>query len=142
MSELPDYMENETGRYWRVNGKSHRDDGPAVITVEGSQTWFQHGVIRRKNNGDGPSHIGVDGTQWWTNEKGFHRDDGPAIIYPDGARRIQGFTIHRDDEPNNRNQWFINDHPITANVRAWLAENNISYPFTDEEKVLFKLTFC
>jgi hypothetical protein len=43
---------------WYLNGKLHREDGPASIWVEGRQNWYLNGER--------------------------HRTDGPAIVYPDG----------------------------------------------------------
>ena len=44
---------------WRVNGKLHRDDGPAVVRANGSQEWYRDGQR--------------------------HREGGPAVIYADGS---------------------------------------------------------
>jgi hypothetical protein len=43
---------------WYLNGKLHREDGPASIWVDGRQNWYLNGEV--------------------------HRTDGPAIVYPDG----------------------------------------------------------
>ena len=45
-------IENVGTEYW-VNGKSHRDDGPAIDYL--------------------------DGTKYWLNNNEYHRIDGPAI---------------------------------------------------------------
>ena len=41
-----------------LNGKLHREDGPAIIWEDGTLEYFLNGEL--------------------------HREDGPAIIYPDG----------------------------------------------------------
>ncbi len=46
---------------WWLNGKRHREDGPAVI-------W-------------------EDGDQWWSLNDNLHRTDGPAVICADGTQR-------------------------------------------------------
>jgi hypothetical protein len=43
-----------------LNGKCHREDGPAVESYEGSRYWYLNGDL--------------------------HREDGPAIEYSDGTR--------------------------------------------------------
>ncbi len=43
-----------------LDGKLHRDDDPAVISMSGTKEWFQHG-------------------QW-------HREDGPAIEWSFGKQ--------------------------------------------------------
>ena len=45
---------------WRVDGKLHREDGPAIEASHG-QFWLVNGK--------------------------FHREDGPAIEYPNGLKR-------------------------------------------------------
>jgi hypothetical protein len=47
-------------KYWWLNGKRHREDGPAI----------------ERANGD---------KYWWLNGK-RHREDGPAIEYASGSK--------------------------------------------------------
>jgi hypothetical protein len=47
-------------RYWYLNGKLHREDGPAIEYADGSSSW-------------------------WLNSK-CHRKAGPAVEYPNGSR--------------------------------------------------------
>ncbi len=49
---------------YRLLGRLHRDDGPAVECTDGTLYWYQHGKITMYGK--------------------LHRDDGPAIIYSDG----------------------------------------------------------
>lgn len=37
-----------------LNGKLHREDGPALILYDGTMQWYQHGVLHRTN---GPARI-------------------------------------------------------------------------------------
>jgi hypothetical protein len=54
-------------RYWRVNGKLHREDGPAVEDANGSKTWLINDKLHRK---DGPAYEDADGyKEWWINGK-------------------------------------------------------------------------
>jgi len=60
---------NETGNFvdgafniWKVNGKYHRDDGPAII----------HGISKENPNGTIHDYYQYDE---------LHRDDGPAVIH-------------------------------------------------------------
>jgi hypothetical protein len=59
----------------------HRDDGPALIKIDGTQYWYSHGSIHRN---DGPAVIRPDGTQEWWLDHRRHRNDGPAVIRADG----------------------------------------------------------
>ena len=57
---------------WYLNGKFHREDGPAIIRPDGSQFWYLNGRL--------------------------HREDGPAIIYSNGTvlyfKHGQSFVKH------------------------------------------------
>ena len=46
---------------WRINGKRHREDGPAIEGSNGNKAWYLNGKL--------------------------HREDGPAIEYHDGKNR-------------------------------------------------------
>jgi hypothetical protein len=66
---------------WKMDGKTHRADGPAVIYADGSQEWY---LNDKKHRTDGPARIWSDGYQeWWLDGK-LHRADGPAVIWSDG----------------------------------------------------------
>jgi len=61
---------------WEVDGKLHRDDGPAYIAADGYQAWYQYGVLHRVG---GPAAIFPNGGKvWWFNNK-VHRENGPAV---------------------------------------------------------------
>jgi len=47
-------------KLWYINGKLHREDGPAVEGADSTKMWFINGVR--------------------------HREDGPAIEYPSGTK--------------------------------------------------------
>jgi len=47
-------------KFWYLDDKFHREDGPAVEYPDGQK-------------------------QWWLNHN-LHREDGPAIEYPDGTK--------------------------------------------------------
>ncbi len=83
---------------WRdKRGQYHRDDGPAIIEVDGTQHWYQHGEIHRD---DGPARVELNGSQKWLYRGQLHRDDGPAVISPDGYQAwYQNGECHRDDGP-------------------------------------------
>ena len=66
-----------TGKYgritYRLNGKCHREDGPAIIEADGSQIWYLNGKCHRL---DGPAVIQADGTQeWWLNNTKYSFDN-------------------------------------------------------------------
>ena len=54
-------------RDWLLNGKIHREDGPAVEEVNGDKYWCQNGKIHRE---DGPAVEEADGSKhWYLNDK-------------------------------------------------------------------------
>lgn len=69
---------------WMLNGKLHREDGPAIIS------YYTDGGIKEQ--------------QWWINDE-QHREDGPAVItyYPNGNVNSESWwkenLRHRIDGP-------------------------------------------
>ena len=47
---------------WYLNGKRHREDGPAVEHGNGDKYWFLNGYLHRE---DGPAVEYVDGSKSW-----------------------------------------------------------------------------
>ena len=69
-------------RYYNTQGQLHREYGPAVVYVDGTQVWYQNDQLHRV---DGPAIECPDGRRaWWQNGQ-RHRIDGPAIEYADGS---------------------------------------------------------
>ena len=48
-------------KYWYLNGKCHREDGPAIEYANGSKLWYLNDQL--------------------------HREDGPAVEYANGDKR-------------------------------------------------------
>lgn len=86
-------LEYETGKYWYINGKLHRTDGPAIEYSDGSKEWYINGEQHRT---DGPAVECPNGYRTWYINGIRHRTDGPAIKYSDG-----------------RNEWYINGKNYT-----------------------------
>ncbi len=49
-------------KYWCLNGKLHREDGPAVEAAHGDKYWYLNGKYHRE---DGPAIEWADGTKEW-----------------------------------------------------------------------------
>jgi hypothetical protein len=82
----------------------HREDGPALISTDGTQQWYWHGWLHRD---DGPAVIEPDGTQKWYQGGELHRNDGPAVIEADGTQKwYQNGELHRNHFP------FVKDDPV------------------------------
>jgi hypothetical protein len=65
-SELWEYTNGN--KDWSLNGKFHREDGPAIEYANGDKVWFINGKWHRE---DGPAIERVDGDKEWyiNNEK-------------------------------------------------------------------------
>ena len=66
---------------WKLNGKLHREDGPAIEYAEGNKWWYLNGKLHRE---DGPAVEYADGTKFWfindveLSEQQFIRATQPA----------------------------------------------------------------
>jgi len=78
---------------WYLNGRLHREDGPAIEGIDGHKSWFFHGQLHRL---DGPAIEYATGSKAWLINGQRHRIDGPAIEYYDGDKRwwYQGKLIN------------------------------------------------
>ena len=71
------------GIEYTLDGKLHREDGPAIEYAGGSKEWYLHGVRHRE---DGPAREYSNGDKcWYLNDK-LHREDGPAVEYSNGHK--------------------------------------------------------
>ena len=68
---------------WFLNGKYHREDGPAITWDDGTKYWYLNGKLHRE---DGPAVEYADGTTHWYKNDKLHREDGPALEYADGQK--------------------------------------------------------
>jgi hypothetical protein len=69
--------------FWFLNGKCHREDGPAIEYADGSKLWSLNGKYHRE---DGPACEWADGSKSWYQNDKLHREDGPACEYSDGTK--------------------------------------------------------
>jgi hypothetical protein len=49
-------------KHWYLNGKRHREDGPAVERSDGHKSWYLNGKRHRE---DGPAIEWSDGDKFW-----------------------------------------------------------------------------
>jgi hypothetical protein len=80
-------------KYWSLNNKPHREDGPAVERSNGYKAWWLNGKRHRE---DGPAVEYANGDKVWYLNGERHREDGPAIEFSDGDKA-----------------WFLNDEYLT-----------------------------
>ena len=80
-------------KYWYLNDKQHREDGPAVERADGTKYWYLNDKCHRE---DGPAFEGADGSKEWCLNDEVHREDGPAVEYADGSK-----------------SWYLNDEELS-----------------------------
>jgi len=68
---------------WYLNGKQHREDGPAVELDSGAKFWYLNDKPHRE---DGPAVEWADGDKCWYLNGKLHREDGPAVELDSGAK--------------------------------------------------------
>ena len=49
-------------KHWVLDGKYHREDGPAIEYATGERGWCINGLLHRL---DGPAIEGIDGRKYW-----------------------------------------------------------------------------
>ena len=66
---------------WYVDGKLHREDGPAFIHPDGTREWYQRGMLHRI---DGPAiEISINETpkrSWWLNDKSYQFETWQSML--------------------------------------------------------------
>jgi len=83
MIEYTVRVHDNGAKEWYLNGKLHREDGPAIEWADGSKDWYLNGKLHRE---DGPAIEWADGSKdWYLNGK-LHREDGPAIEWANGTK--------------------------------------------------------
>ena len=67
---------------WYLNGKLHREDGPAITHQSGEWGWYLNGKLHR----DGGPAMQIEGDEAWYQHGKLHNTHGPAITYADGSK--------------------------------------------------------
>ena len=49
-------------KFWYINDKRHREDGPAIERARGDKCWYINGKLHRE---DGPAVEHANGNKWW-----------------------------------------------------------------------------
>ncbi|MFA5024128.1 MAG: hypothetical protein WC523_04190 [Patescibacteria group bacterium] len=74
---------NDGSKEWYLNGKCHREDGPAIECANGTKEWYINSLHHRE---DGPACEYANGDKYWYLNGQRHREDGPAIERSDGGK--------------------------------------------------------
>ena len=76
-------IDKSGNKYWYLNGKLHRTDGPAIEYSDGTKIWFLNG---KRHRVDGPAVEHYDGYRAWYLSGKLHRIEGPAVEYANGTK--------------------------------------------------------
>ena len=113
-------IDEDGNKIWRLNGKLHREDGPAIQFISGRRDWYINDKLHRE---DGPAIEDYDGTKYWFINYKRHREDGPAIEWSYG-----------------RKDWYINDEYI--NLEEIINKYPNGYgPWTSSDLAKLKLKY-
>ena len=67
-------------KLWYLNGKLHREDGPACESANGSKEWFLNGKLHRE---DGPAiEDGYGDKYWYLNDEEYTEEEFNAKMNP------------------------------------------------------------
>ena len=76
-------IDKNGSKYWYLNGKCYRTDGPACEWANGNKYWYLNGKCHRT---DAPAIVCVSGNKAWYLNGKLHRTDGPAVEYVGGHK--------------------------------------------------------
>ena len=96
----------------------HRENGPAVVFINGYKEWYQNGQLHRT---DGPAIEWARGRKDWFINGLRHRTDGPAVEYPDGDKA-----------------WYINGEELTEAEFLAATQPVVELTVADVEKLVGK----
>ena len=103
---------------WYLNGKRHREDGPAIERANGSKSWYLNDKYHRE---DGPAIEYANGTKYWHLNGKCHREDGPAIEYANGDK-----------------YWYLNDKEVTEEEHKRMTSKVVEMTMEEINKALGK----
>ena len=55
-------VDEDGDKFWYLNGKLHREDGPAIELANGNKFWCLNDMLHRE---DGPAIECADGSKYW-----------------------------------------------------------------------------
>lgn len=100
------------------DGLIHKEDGPALVLIDGTEYWFKNDVLHRE---DGPAIVNPLGNEefWYKNNK-LHREDGPAIVDEYEEEYIEN-GIWIKTRIRATGEWYY-PTPPTPKKETWLSK--------------------
>lgn len=122
-------------KYWYLDGKYHREDGPAIERANGNKYWYLNGKPHRE---DGPAVEHASGYKEWRVDGKIHREEGPAVEYASGNKEWWVNDELLDEyycnlgcfEPQNREEALerLNRKPRPYSYELYMADINKLFP--------------
>ena len=79
---------------WYINGKRHREDGPAIEYADGSKSWYKEGKLHRE---DGPAVELANGDKYWyLNDKEYSEAEFKKKIAKNSKSPCEGKIVEID----------------------------------------------
>ena len=86
--KISNMIDTNGDKHWYLNGKRHRENGPAVEYANGDKVWYLNGLRHRE---DGPACEYVNGkTRYWINGKHIPQLNNKKIY---GKEKLQKYLI-------------------------------------------------
>jgi hypothetical protein len=67
-------------KWWFLNGKLHREDGPAIEFIGGCKEWWINGKMHRV---DGPAIESIHEKEWWLNDQPYSYEEWFQHLTPE-----------------------------------------------------------
>jgi len=97
--QQPTMTVDESGvKKWRLNGKLHREDGPAVEYANGNKAWYLNGRYHRE---DGPAFENASGHKGWYLNNRLYED---ILEWARALLTSKGINDPSEDQINDKVQ--------------------------------------
>ena len=74
-------VDKKSTKYWYVNDKLHRENGPAIEEANDTKRWYINDKLHRE---DGPAIEYANGTkQWWVNDRRLTEEEFALKLFID-----------------------------------------------------------
>jgi len=116
-----DKNNNLTISGWFINGKLHRESGPAIVWKDGARKWYINGKLHRLN---GPAVIWKNEIKKW-------------LIVAEKPLLYRRSSIQRN---NNKEYWINGQQLDIKKVNDWIKNNKVNLK-TKAGQIMFMLRF-
>ena len=91
-------VDTDGNKRWKLNGKYHREEGPAIEYANGTKAWFLTDMRHRE---DGPAIEDVDGNKVWYLNNEWCKD---VFAWAEALLKLKGINNPSEDEINDKVQ--------------------------------------